>query len=646
VRATSNSVIHEEAHHPRENLLSVQCKKVRPRRRGVGGRLKSTPTSAVSALSDRGPVTPAASTAGGQAPGDVGTLRQLWRFHSYGQAELRSLVLGVGMRACELAADLATPWPLALVIDDLLRGGHKSGPLNHVATWFGGSAVAMLAVAAVAVLMITVASGVFDYLGDRFMNGAGERISSRIRSDVFGHVERLPQEYHDRQAIGELTSRVVTDTERIEGSLTDLFSTLLPGVLALLGTAVVLVAVDWRLGLITLCAAPLVFLTAVHYARLTRVNSRERRAAVGDLTGFVTESLQGIRTVHAFGSQDLEDRRFGSTNKTVLNIGLRGVDLSARFTPALESVAAIGTAVLLFVGGDGVLQGWWTVGLLVVVTNYLNNILKPMKQLAKLLPSFTQGAASAERVAAILDERRAHVGSPEGLPTRVSGEIELRGVGLDYGRGPVLNRLDLTIEAGERIALLGGNGAGKSTTLALIGGLYRPTSGCVLLDGLSVPDIAEHWLHQQVAMVLQDTFLFSGTLADNLRYGRPDATDEQVAQVAEDALVTEFADRLPDGLNTTISAGGIGLSGGQRQRVGIARALLVDAPVVLLDEPTAGLDNAAEELVVLALTRLVEGRTVIMTTHQPALTRLATRTVHLHRGRVLDGAPLTVGAAA
>jgi ATP-binding cassette subfamily B protein len=603
----------------------------------------SAEASASGARSERGSVgsVPAlVDTAGGRAPENIGTLRQLWRFRSYGQVELRWLSAGVVMRGFELAADLAAPWPLALVIDDLLRGQHKSGPLQNVAGWFGGSAVAMLAVAAVAVLLITVASGVFDYLGDRFMNGAGQRISSHIRSEVFGYVERLPQDYHDRQAIGELTSRVVTDTERIEGSLTDLFSTLVPGVLALVGTAVVLVSVDWRLGLITLCAAPLVFLTAVRYARLTRLNSRQQRAAVGELTGFVTESLQGIRTVHAFGSQDLEDRRFGSTNNKVLSIGLRGVDLSARFTPALESVAAIGTAVLLFVGGYGVLQTWWSVGLLVVVTSYLQNILKPMKSLAKLLPSFTQGAASAERIAAILDQPREHVGSAQGLPARVSGVIELRGVGLDYGRGPVLNGLDLAVRAGERIALLGDNGAGKSTTLSLIGGLYRPTYGQVLLDGLSVPAAPEHWLHQQVAMVLQDTFLFTGTLADNLRYGRPDATDEEVARVAEAALVTEFADRLPDGLDTTIATGGVGLSGGQRQRVGIARALLVDAPVVLLDEPTAGLDVNAEELVVHALTRLVEGRTVIMTTHQPALTRLATRTVHLRRGGVLDEAPV------
>jgi ATP-binding cassette subfamily B protein len=266
-------------------------------------------------------------------------------------------------------------------------------------------------------------------------------------------------------------------------------------------------------------------------------------------------------------------------------------------------------------------------------------MLSPMKTLAKLAPSFTQGAASAERIADILDQPTEHLGTGDALPERVNGRIQLRQVGLDYGRGPVLNNLNLTINPGERIALLGDNGAGKSTTLSLIGGLYGPTHGQVLLDGHPVPEVPEHWLHQQVAMVLQDTFLFSGTLADNLRYGRPEATDEQLTQVAEATLVTEFADRLPDGLNTTISASGIGLSGGQRQRVGIARALLVDAPVVLLDEPTAGLDTNAEQLVVQALTGLVEGRTVIMTTHQPALTQLATRTIHLHCGGISDTTP-------
>jgi len=582
----------------------------------------------------------ATTSSDGLPPRDIGTLRELWRFRDYGRTELKSLLLGVVMRACELVADLAAPWPLALVIDNVLKGKPLTGPLGSVSRLFGTSALALLTMAAVAVLLFTVLSGVFDYLGDVFMNGAGERITSRIRADVFAYMERLPQSFHDRQAIGELTSRVVTDTGRIEDSLVDLFSTLVPGVLTLVGTAVVLVSVEWRLGLIALCAAPLVFITAMRYARLTRVTSRRRRAAVGKLTGFVTESLQGIRTTHAFGNQDVQDKQFNTTNDQVLSIGLRSVDLSARFTPALEAVSAIGTAALLFVGGYGALHGWWQVGILVVVTSYLNNMLSPMKSLAKLAPSFTQGAASAERVAAILDQPTAHTGSEQGLPERVGGQIELRNVGLDYGRGPVLSSLNLTIEAGERIALLGDNGAGKSTTLSLIGGLYQPTHGAVLLDGLSVPEVPEHWLHQQIAMVLQDTFLFSGTLTDNLRYGRPDATDEEVARVAEAALVTEFAEKLPDGLATTLAAGGIGLSGGQRQRVGIARALLVDSPVVLLDEPTVGLDVHAEELVVRALTRLMEGRTVIMTTHQPALTQLATRTIYLRRGGILENAPV------
>ncbi|MDT7586971.1 MAG: ATP-binding cassette, subfamily bacterial [Pseudonocardiales bacterium] len=577
---------------------------------------------------------------------DIGTLRELWRFKDYARPERAPLLGGVAMRGLELAADLAAPWPLALVIDDLLKGDKKSGVLHHVAQWFGGSAVAMLIVAAVSVLLITAASGLFDFLGDKMMNGAGERMTSQIRSDVFGYVERLPMAYHDKQTIGELTSRVVSDTSRIESSLLDLFTDLIPAVLTLVGTAAVLLSVSWQLGLIGLCVAPLVYITALHFARLTRRNARRKRAASGDLTGFVTESLQGIRTTHAFGNQARQDELFGTSNEKLLRLGLISVDLSARFSPALQTVSALGTAGVLYVGGYGALHGWWQVGILVVVTTYLKNMLSPMKTLAKLAPSFTQGAASAERIAAILDQPAEHLGIGEALPARVSGRLELCNVGLDYGRGPVLDGLNLVIDAGERIALLGDNGAGKSTTMSLIGGLYRPTSGQVLLDGFSVPDLPEHWLHQQIAMVLQDTFLFAGSLADNLRYGRPDATDEEVARVAEAALVSEFADRLPNGLDTTVATGGVGLSGGQRQRVGIARALLVDAPVVLLDEPTAGLDVTAEELVVQALTYLVKGRTVIMTTHQPALTRLATRTVHLRRGgRIEEELPVPTEVA-
>jgi ABC-type multidrug transport system fused ATPase/permease subunit len=413
--------------------------------------------------------------------------------------------------------------------------------------------------------------------------------------------------------------------------------------LSIAGFATVLLAVEGRLGLIAISCAPLVFLTAARYTRLTRQSARSCRAAEGHLAAFVAESLQGIRTIHAFGRHDLHDARFAADNNQTMRAGLRAVELRARFTPLLEAVTALGVAVLLWVGGLGVLNHWWTVGLLVVVTAYLNDMVKPMRALSRLSITFSQGAASAERVADILDQTPPRSGSPRPLPTRATGRIELRGVDLDYGRGPVLRQLDLTVHPAERVVLLGPNGAGKSSVLALIAGLYRPSAGQLFLDGLPLADLPAPWLHHQVTVVLQDTFLFSGTLADNIRYARPDATLHEVAQAASAALVTEFADALPDGLNTRLADGGTGLSGGQRQRVGIARALLLDAPIVLLDEPTAGLDTEAERLVVQAMARLVRGRTVVMTTHRPALTRLAIRTIHL--GHDTASAPRSSGAS-
>ncbi|HTF54461.1 MAG TPA: ABC transporter ATP-binding protein [Pseudonocardia sp.] len=573
---------------------------------------------------------------------DLGLLRQLWRFRAYGRRELRPLLLGVVMRIGELIADLAAPWPLALVIDNALGGTRLTGPLGSIAYLLGPSTVAMLTMASVAVLLLTAASGVFDYLGDRIMNSAGERITSRIRSDMFAQLQRLPMAYHDREAVGELTSRVSTDTARIENGMVGLFSTLAPGLLSLVGYGTVMLLVSWRLGLIALCAAPLLFITAAHYTKLTRKAARRRRAAEGRQSGFVTESLQGIRTIQAFGREDLHDERFAISNDAVLRTGLRSVDLRARFTPLLETVTAFGTAILLFVGGYGVLSNWWSVGLLVVVTSYLRDLLKPMKALSGLALTFTQGAASAERVAAIFDHAKPPVETNRSLPVRIRGSIDLRQVGLDYGRGRgrVLDGLSLSIRPGERIALLGQNGAGKSTVLSVVCGLYPPTSGELLLDGIPRSELPDWWCRQQIAVVLQDTFLFSGTLADNIRYGRPDASDAAVARAASVALVTEFTGRLPDGLNTELSDGGIGLSGGQRQRVGIARALLADAPIVLLDEPTAGLDQHAEQLVVQALIELMQDRTVVMTTHQPTLTQLATRTVHLQGGTIVSPPPV------
>ncbi|GAA2502335.1 ABC transporter ATP-binding protein [Terrabacter carboxydivorans] len=573
-------------------------------------------------------------------------LAQLWRFRAYGRPHRRRLIGGIGLRVGELAADLAQPWPLAIVIDGVLRHRPPSGVVGALTAPLPGRPLALLVCAALAALVIALFSGSFDYFGDRVMNSAGERITSEVRRDVFAVLQELPMPFHDEHTVGELTSRVVTDTDRIEDGLVDVFSTLVPGVITLTGYAVAMLLVDWRLGLVACVAAPVVFATATRYTRLTRESSRQRRRAEGMLAGLTAEVLTGMRTVHATGSQAVHSTRFAQRNTATLHAGLRSVDLRARFTPLLEGAAAVGTAAILLVGGYGVLDGWWTVGLLVVVLAYLRDMLRPLRALSRLSITLTTAAASAERVSEILDQpRRAASRAPqarsalEPAEPPATGRITLRGVTFGYGDRTVVRDVDLEIGPGERLVLQGPNGAGKSSLLALLAGLYEPDRGQVCLDGVSFLDLTDARRHRAVSVVLQDTFLFSGTLRENLRLTRPDASDSDVRRVADAAMVSDFATDLAQGLDAPIGEGGIGLSGGQRQRVGIARALLADTPVVLLDEPTAGLDPDAEKAVVTALERLMVGRTVVMTTHRPELLRLATRHAVVRHGRVVEVTP-------
>jgi ATP-binding cassette, subfamily B, bacterial len=562
---------------------------------------------------------------------EPGLMSTLWRFRSYGAPHRRLLVLGLLCRGGELLADLAVPWPVALVIDGALGSGRPHGIQARVVEHLGGPGVPLLAVAALASLVFTLLSGVLDYLGDRLMNSAGERITASIRCDVFGHLLRLPMTFHDHRSVGELTSRMSSDTNRIEDSLVAVFSTLLPGLLTIGGLAAVMTALDWRLGLIALSAAPLVFLTAQRYSRLTREAARLRRTAEGRLAALTAETLTGIRTVQVAGSQAVHEDEFADHNTAALAAGLRSVDLRARFTPLLETTSACGTAALLLVGGLGALKGWWTAGVLVVTLTYFRDMLSPLRSMSRLSLTLTVGAASAERVAEILDvpERR----QPTGGPARVEPSVRLEHVCLDYGRGPVLADLDLDVRPGTRLALAGPNGSGKSSVLALIAGLYPPTAGRVLIGDTDVERLDPRVLRTEVAVVLQDTFLFSGSVFENVLLGRPDASPADVMRACAAGGVLDFVDDLPAGLATRLGDRGVGLSGGQRQRVGIARALLQNSPIVLLDEPTSGLDLASERTIVDALTELMAGRTVIMTTHRPALLDLADTVIYLADGR-------------
>lgn len=578
----------------------------------------------------------------------AGMIYYLRRFGTYGRPFLGLLSLGVVLRIGELLADLAQPWPLAVIVDSVLGSHPLGGVLAPALQPFGGSRTSLLTAAVIASVVLAAISAALDYLGDRIMNGAGERVTAAIRTDLFVHLQRLPLAYHDRHPIGELVSRVSVDTSRIEDALVDIFSTLLPGVLTIVGLFAVMLAVSWQLGLVAMASVPLVAFTIYRYSRLTRQAARAVRQREGVLAAQVTEALVGIRTVQALGRYDVHDKVFMERNRRTLGAGLRAVDLRARFTPLVELSTAAGTGLLLWVGAWGVLHGAWTLGLLLVVLTYVRNLLKPIRSLSRLSLTLSRGSASAERVAAMLDEPRlpSPTCAPARLAKRARGHIELRNVCFGYDRGSVLDGIDLAIRPGEKVAIVGPNGAGKSSILALMARLYDPEQGDVLLDGVPVRQVPLPWLRSQVAVVLQDTFLFSGTLWQNIAYGKLGARRQEILDASRHALVDDFVSRLPEKFNTLLGDRGIGLSGGQKQRIAIARALLVDAPVVLLDEPTSGLDLAAEQVVVRALRELMQGRTVVMVTHRPALLALADRIVRIENGMLHEVPPLRMSGAA
>ena len=570
-------------------------------------------------------------------------LSALWGFRAYGRPHLKALLGGVGLRVGELIADLAQPWPLAIVVDGVLTRHRLHGILQTVSEPFSGSRTELLVAAVAASVVLAVASGVFDYLGDRVANGAGERITAAVRHDLFAHLQRLPLAFHETQSVGELTSRVTVDTDNIEDALIDVFSVLIPGLLSIAGLLIMLLLLSWPLGLVAAVTAPFVFGVAARYTRLSRQAASVRRASEGSLAGLVAETLTGIRTVHALGRHDLHDHRFSESNELTLRAGLRAVELRARFVPMIEITAAFGAGAVLWIGASGVLRGAWSLGTLLVAITYIRNMLKPMRSLAKLSLTLSRASASAARVNTILAEpSRLTNESSNPTTTVVRGRIALDHVWFTYGRQPILHDLSLDVAPGERVALVGANGAGKSTVIALLAGLYEPTAGDVCIDGVSLRCCTPEWFQSQVAVVLQDTFLFSGTLWDNIAYGQPAASDKDIRRVAEQARVAEFAEHLPNGYQTVLGDSGVGLSGGQGQRVAIARALLRNAPIVLLDEPTSGLDSTAEDALVQGLRHLMIGKTVVMTTHRPALLELAERILVIDNGALLpaDATPV------
>jgi ATP-binding cassette, subfamily B, bacterial len=533
--------------------------------------------------------------------------------------------LGSFLAVIEVALHLAQPWPLTFVVDRVLTPGAD----GNLSLMIGGAVAAHIGLAAL--------TSTADYWSTRLLSSAGLHVANDLRGKVFAHLHRLSLGFHGQRRVGDLSNRVTSDTDRTQDLLVQSLSVLLPNLLLVVGMFAVMLTIDPGFTVLALVGAPLVGF-AVHRstARLQRT-SRKARAADGAVAALTTESLGAMPLVQAFSLERVQLERFEGLTGESLRQGLRAVQLQARFSPIIDLASASSTGLVLWFGAHRVLDGRMTVGVLLVFLSYLGSLYKPMKALSKLASTLTKGVAAAERIQDVL-EHSPDVQDRPGARTapKLKGAISLRDVTCSYGREPVLQRIDLEIASGETVALVGRTGAGKSTIAALVPRLIDPQAGVVALDGIDVRSMRLADVRAQVSMVLQDTVLLSGSLWDNIALGRPGAPEADVRRAAQLALVDEFAARLPDGFRTELGERGHGLSGGQRQRIAIARAILRDAPILILDEPTSALDAESEELLVAALGNLPEGRTTLVIAHRLATVRRADRIVVIDQGSVLE----------
>ena len=560
----------------------------------------------------------------------------LIRFRRYMRPFQRVLAAGCVLAVVDVALGLAQPWPLKVIVDNVLKA-HGRGDSTVTGFWFEASPRTILAFAVVLLVVVVASAGLADYWSTWFMESAGQRVGNKVREAVFAHLQRLSLRYHGKHSVGDLTARVTADVDRVQDLLVQVFSVLVPNVLLLIGMVTVMAFVDPVFTALALAVSPPLIFAIYRSANGMKQASRRARHHDGAIAAAATEHLGAIQVVQGFSLEYATSQHFETLNQASLDAYLEAARHSARFGPMVDFAAAISTAVVLWFGANQVLSHQMSLGVLLVFVAYVGSMYKPVRALSKLGYVFGRGIACAERLDAILREEPDVVDRPGAQHiTRVRGAVAFEHVSYSYGRGPVLQDVSLTAQEGEVLAIVGPTGAGKSTLMSLIPRFFDPDEGRVCVGGIDVRDFTVSSLREQVALVLQDSVLFRGTIWDNIALGRIDATPSDVLAAATHALVDEFAERLPDGLHTTVGERGASLSGGQRQRIAIARAIVRDAPILLLDEPTSALDAGSEALVVEALQNLMQGRTTIVIAHRLSTVRHADRIVVLAGGRIVE----------
>ena len=535
---------------------------------------------------------------------------------------------------------VAGPWPLKIVLDNVV-GSHKLRPwLDHLlGPLLGGSSKMQIAVAAALAAVIIAALGALaSYIANYYTTSVGQWVANDLRMRTYHHLQQLSLSYYDKHQTGALLSTITADVQTIQAFASGSTLDIAVDLLTIVGMLFIMFWLNWDFTLIAVAVTPFLLLFVSRFKKAVKKATHEVRRQQSNIVSVVEQGLESMRVVKAFGRQDLAQEELGAVSRATVDAALKARRIKALLSPIVAVTVSLCVAVVLWRGSALIIAGTMTAGALTVFLAYLTKFFKPVQDLATMTNSIAQTAVGVERVQAILDADVVIPERPDARePKAIKGDIVFDKVAFAYNaESPVLHEVTFHIKPGQMVGVVGPTGGGKSTIVSLIPRFYDPTSGAIQIDGVDVRDYKLQGLRNHIGYVLQETVLFQGTVRDNIAYGHAGATEEEIMNAAKLADVDEFVSRMPHGYDTIVGERGDTLSGGQRQRIGIARAIIRNNPILILDEPTAALDTESESMVVKALERLMKGRTVITIAHRLSTIRNSDTIIVLKEGVVAE----------
>ena len=555
----------------------------------------------------------------------------------------RSLI-AMAFSFAAIGLNLLKPWPFKIIVDEILKG-HGDFCQFGFRSWFGGQARTPVLNAAEAIGLLCLAMVVIQLLWS-LLNLASNYIFVkiglesllRLRTELYAHLQRLSLKFHDTRRSADSSFRVAYDSQSIQTIYNKGFTNIVSSGVTLIGTFAIMLRLDWQLTLLSLAIVPLLLGTIYFFAKRIRIQSTTIQEQESALLTQTQEGLSSIRMVHAFGREEFEVSQFHRQAHGSLQANLRLTMTNVKSGLAISTLIVSGTAAMYYVGSLHVMAGTLTLGALLVFVAYVVMLYQPLESLTYTAWAMEGATAGARRCFEILDRQDDVVDSPNAVAIEeTKGAISFQDASFGYDSSrEILSNINLEIAPNQIVALVGGTGAGKSTLLSLVPRFYDPTAGQLTLDSRDIREVTKKSLREQIAIVLQDTLLFSTSVRENIAYGRSDATDAEIREAARRAQADEFISKLPDGYENQVGERGGHLSVGQRQRIGIARAFLKNAPILLLDEPTSALDPTTESAIMETIKELMRGRTTIIITHRIATIHNVDQIVVLEAGRVVE----------